>query len=61
MQQEFAERWNWYSVIKELAGGDLTRMDEMAELNVYTVLNDQAYLAQKLQLEDTLRKQNSKK
>jgi hypothetical protein len=41
--QEYAEKWNWYGIIRDLCQGDLRRLDEITELNLILVLNDLAY------------------
>lgn len=42
-QQIYNDKWNWYSVLIELAQGDLSRLDEMTELNLILVLNHLSY------------------
>jgi len=40
---EYAEKWNWYGMVREMAGGDLTRFDEITKLNLINVFNDLTY------------------
>lgn len=50
----------WYQVIRELCNGDLTRFDEILELNIYTIFNDLAYHKEKNDLEKYLNNQKGK-
>jgi hypothetical protein len=45
MQEERRQkRWGWYSCLHRLAGGDLTKFEEIAEMNLITCLNHLSYL-----------------
>lgn len=53
-QQIFSERWSWYSIVRDLANGDLTRFDEITNLPLVMVLNDLSYNKEKSDLEKYL-------
>lgn len=42
--EEYNDKWNWYSLIRNLAKDDLARFEEVLGWNVYTVFNDLSYL-----------------
>lgn len=52
--EEFYDIWYWYEVLRELACGDITKMDEIAGLNLYTILNDLEYKTHKSKLTNYL-------
>jgi len=54
MVEQFSEDWNWYSILRDYAGGDLTRIDEMAGLNLNTVLIDLTYQHHRNRVQDYL-------
>lgn len=51
---EFHDTWRWYEIFLDLAGNDITRIDEMAGLSMYTVLNHLVYKYQRQELDNYL-------
>lgn len=51
LPEEYSERWSHYGILRELCNGDLTRLEEMSELNLITVLNDLSFKKETQDLE----------
>lgn len=58
-EEDFAQRWSWYQIIRELANGDLTRFDEIFKLKLIMVLNDLSYKKELNQLEKKMNNKNT--
>ena len=56
---QFAKRWGWYQSIYALAKGDVTRFDEVTDIELFTALNFLTFEKQKTQIEiNQLKKAN---
>jgi hypothetical protein len=58
--EEFYFTWYWYEVLYEMGMQDITRMNEMAGLNLYVALNFLQYKIQKTQLQNYLNRTQNK-
>lgn len=61
MVDDFQERWVYYAVLRSLAKEDLTRLDEMAGLPLFTVFNDLAFQHDQRIAENYINKRNQNK
>ena len=60
-QYNFAKKWKSYTTIVQLAGGDITKFNEVTAEPLEKCLMYLAYTADKVQLEELLHKQAMKK
>ena len=60
-QTNFGSRWGWYPSIKQLAGGNVFKLEEATKLNIHTAFTDLAYEKEKNDLESLLIKKAYKK
>jgi hypothetical protein len=40
---QFSREWGWYTTIDELAGGDITKYEEVENMNMHKCLNNLCY------------------
>ena len=41
--EDYNSKWMWYSIVLDLSGGDITRFEEIFNLDVFDVLNYLSY------------------
>ena len=52
----FSNRWKWFSMIERLAGGDVTKFEEVYDVSYLTALNTLSYWKEKDDYENMMRK-----
>ena len=58
-EAQFNRQWGWYQSIYQLAKGDITRFDEVTDIELFTALNFLTFEKQKTQIEiNQLKKAN---
>lgn len=50
-ETQFSKRWGWYQSIYQLAKGDITKFDEVTQIELFTCLNFLTFEKQKNQIE----------
>lgn len=50
----FGAKWGWYQSISELAGNDITRLDEITSINIHTAFTHLCYVKDKIEVEAKL-------
>lgn len=58
-QSQFSKKWGWYGAINQIAGGDLTKFDEVTELPARTCLTFLEFQLDKAEVERSLAKKSS--
>ena len=52
----FSNRWKWFSMIERLAGGDVTKFEEVYDVSYLTALTTLSYWKEKDDYENMMRK-----
>ena len=55
---QFSDRWKWFSIIERLAGGDVTKFNEVYKITYITALNTLSYWQERDEYQERLRKRN---
>ena len=53
---KFSDRWKWFSIIERLAGGDITKFNEVYKVTYISALNTLSYWHERDQYQERLRK-----
>ena len=56
----FAKKWGWYQSIYSLASGDITRIEQITEMNLNTCLTMLCFKKEKQEMENIKIKKNFK-